>query len=252
MRLLITLFLAFFCLSVIAQTPDTLHLRSGSSKLPSTSLPTKKDTLIPGNQIPGDKSLKSDTLSQTVDSSSIVKEKKDGLLHRTFSKNYPNPRFAALLSLILPGAGQAYNKKWYKVPIAWGVLGGVTYFTIDTRKSYTKLRDAYKIKVNGGTPDAPYNAFDAITLKSYRDTFRGYTEKWYLALGVTYLLIVTDAYVDAHLARFDVSDDLSLRFKPSFETSSGLPVFGIGIAMTFKGSSPQTTFSAYNQSIIRP
>lgn len=162
--------------------------------------------------------------------------KKQGFARRVLSKNYPNPRTAAVLSFVLPGAGQAYNKKWWKVPIVWGALGGIAYGTFSTQKTYHELRDNYK-KIVDGDPntnptEAPYNTFDATRTKTYRDTFRGYTEKWYLALGVTYLLVVTDAFVDAHLAKFDVSDDLSLKLKPSLETSSGFPVFGMGISLS--------------------
>ncbi|MBK6996412.1 MAG: hypothetical protein IPH31_16325 [Lewinellaceae bacterium] len=155
-------------------------------------------------------------------------------MYRVFHKGYPNPRTAALLSFVLPGAGQAYNKKWWKVPLVWGALGGIGYFTFDTQNTYHELRDAYKTIVNGGTPEAPYDGFDAPRLRSYRDTFRGYTEKWYLALGVTYLLAVTDAFVDAHLARFDVSDDLSLQLKPSMESTGGSPYFGFGVSLSIK------------------
>lgn len=175
----------------------------------------------------------------------LAKKTKQNFARRTLLKNYPNPRIAALCSFVLPGAGQAYNKKWWKIPIVWGVLGGVAYGTFDTQKTYHDLRDAYKILQNGGVPESPYDAFDGPRLKSYRDTFRGYTEKWYLALGVSYLLAVTDAFVDAHLTRFDVSDDLSLKLKPSLETSGGSPVFGVGIALSLSPKRPSypLTFS---------
>ena len=81
--------------------------------------------------------------------------------------------------------------------------------------------------------------------KEYRDVFRGYTEKWFIALGASYLAIVTDAFVDAHLSHFDVGDDLSLRLKPAFENNSGLPSFGLGIAFSFhtQNSRPRAVYS---------
>ncbi|HLP92892.1 MAG TPA: DUF5683 domain-containing protein [Saprospiraceae bacterium] len=164
---------------------------------------------------------------------------------KLLGKKYPNPRAAALFSAVLPGAGQAYNRKWWKVPIAWGALGTIGYFTFDTQKTYRELRDSYVLLVDGdpntNPTEEPYSTFDATRTKQYRDTFRGYTEKWYLALGVTYLLIVTDAFVDAHLYKFDVSDDLSLQLRPSFETSNGAPVFGMGIALSLS-----------NKPLVRP
>lgn len=219
MRLLFTCLASIIWVSLTAQTPDSLQIPSVDS-LQQIRVLSKKDKIAKTEAIP-------------VDTATLVKAKKTGFARRVFTKNYPNPRTAALLSFILPGAGQAYNKKWWKIPIVWGTLGGIAYGTFDTQKTYRDLRDAYKVIVNGGTPEAPYDGFDATRLRVYRDTWRGYTEKWYLALGVSYLLAVTDAFVDAHLTRFDVSDDLSLRLKPSFETSSGLPVFGLGISLSF-------------------
>jgi hypothetical protein len=194
------------------------------------------------------KALNESTIPDTL----VPKEKKKWVVQRVLSKNYPNPRMAALFSFILPGAGQAYNKKWWKIPIVWGALGGIGYFTFDTQKTYHGLRDAYKTIVNGGIPESPYDAFDAPRLRSYRDTYRGYTEKWYLALGVTYLLAVTDAFVDAHLARFDVSDDLSLRLKPSMESTGGLPALGLGVSLSLCNGPSKRLHQSITPLLSRP
>ena len=201
------------------------------------------DTLAPAVINPKAKSekLSASTIVPT-DSLPVKYSRKPGFATKLLGKKYPSPRLAALFSAVLPGAGQAYNKKWWKVPVAWGALGAIGYFTFKTQNTYRELRDNYKLLVdedpNTNPTEPPYNTFDATRTKSYRDTFRGYTEKWYLALGVTYLLVVTDAFVDAHLYKFDVSDDLSLRFKPSFETSNGAPVFGMGIALSLSNKPP--------------
>ncbi len=222
MKLLFAALAVFSCFQVFAQKPDSLHTNAEDTLLIIPTLSKSVDA------------SKLDTTSMV--DTTLAKTKKDGFVHRTFFKNYPNPRMAALFSFALPGAGQAYNKKWWKIPIVWGALGGIAYGTFSTQKTYHNLRDAYKTIVNGGVPESPYDGFDAPRLRSYRDTFRGYTEKWYLALGVTYLLAVTDAFVDAHLSRFDVSDDLSLRLKPSLETTAGVPVFGLGISLSLSKS----------------
>jgi Family of unknown function (DUF5683) len=231
MRLSFTALAVFFCIHLIAQKPYSLQVAGKDSLSLPTATTINRDTLPKAIQAPPD--------------SLVIKGKKQGAINRFFFKSYPNPNRAALLSLIMPGAGQAYNKKYWKIPIVWGAIGVMSYFTFDTKKTYGELRDAYKIIVTGGTPKAPYIGFDATTLKSYRDNFRSYTEKWYLALGATYLLAVTDAFVDAHLSHFDVSDDLSLRLKPSLETSRGLPVFGLGIALSLSNThdSQPLTFS---------
>lgn len=221
------LFLAF---PLAAQQPD------------SVGAVVRPDSLAPAVQKKADKIGTAPIVETIKDTIPVKSTRKPGFGHKLLGKNYPNPRAAALFSAILPGAGQAYNRKWWKVPIAWGALGTIGYFTFDTQNTYRELRDNYKLLVdddpNTNPTESPYNTFDATRTKNYRDTFRGYTEKWYLALGVTYLLIVTDAFVDAHLYKFDVSDDLSLQFKPSLETSNGAPVFGMGIALSLSNKPP--------------
>lgn len=225
-NLVFFLALSVFCrASLVAQIPtDTLKTALADSTAQVAAQQdasfSKKNKIAPLSAVPD----------------STMKKVRRGM----FSKNYPQPRTAALLSMVLPGAGQAYNKKWWKVPLAWGALGGIGYFTFDTQNTYRELRSAYKTKVNGGEPPEPYKDVEAATLRNYRDTFRGYTEKWYLALGVTYLLIVTDAFVDAHLAKFDVNDDLSFRLKPALEAAPGAPAFGLGISLSLSPTHPLT------------
>lgn len=228
----ILIFLGIVCLSpLLAQQPDSAAV----ALLPDTLGPAASGVRDKSAKIAVNPASTRDTVPEKV-------SKKPGFGHKLLGKNYPNPRAAALLSAILPGAGQAYNRKWWKVPIAWGAMGAIGYFTFDTQNTYRELRDNYKLLVdndpNTNPTESPYNTFDATRTKNYRDTFRGYTEKWYLALGVTYLLIVTDAFVDAHLYKFDVSDDLSLQLKPSLETSNGAPVFGMGIALSLSNKPP--------------
>ena len=161
---------------------------------------------------------------------------KNNFFNRFFIKKYPNPRAAALLAII-PGGGQAYNKKWWKIPLVYGALGGMSWWAISTNKQYVALRDNYKWVVDED-PDtnpveAPYTFMSSSQLKGYRDIYRNYTEKRFMWLGITYLLSITDVFVDAHLARFDVSDDLSLRVVPAIQSGGGGfgPAFGIGIQL---------------------
>ncbi|MBC7773814.1 MAG: hypothetical protein H7246_00135 [Phycisphaerae bacterium] len=257
MRLFFTCLAAFICFQIFAQKPDSVHVAGPDSLSPPSFFPIDRDSLFKKPPFAAE-----DTLGLKLNNDSIVsdtliqKEKKKWIVQRVFSKNYPNPRMAALLSFVLPGAGQAYNKKWWKIPIVWGALAGIGYFTFDTQKTYHKLRDNYKILVdddpNTNPTESPYNTFDATRTKSYRDTFRGYTEKWYLALGVTYLLAVTDAFVDAHLARFDISDDLSLRLKPSMETTGGFPVLGLGVALNLRNAPSKTLHPSITPLYSRP
>jgi len=161
---------------------------------------------------------------------------KPGFIKRILTKNYPNPGTAVWLSLALPGAGQAYNKKWWKLPIVYGVLGVLTYTEIDNIQQYNILKDNYRWVVDGdpntNPTESPYNLMDATRLKFYRDQWRSYVELNTVLLGLAYILTATEAYVDAHLARFDVSDDLTLRIRPSMQATpdNGYAV-GIGFAL---------------------
>lgn len=161
---------------------------------------------------------------------------KPGFIKRILTKNYPNPGTAVWLSLALPGAGQAYNKKWWKLPIVYGVLGVLTYTEIDNIRQYNILKDNYRWVVDGdpntNPTEAPYTLMDATRLKFYRDQWRGYVELNTVLLGLAYILTATEAYVDAHLARFDVSDDLTLRIRPNMQTTpnNGYAI-GIGVAL---------------------
>lgn len=162
--------------------------------------------------------------------------RKQGFVRRFFTDKYPNPRKAAFLSLALPGAGQAYNKSWWKIPIVYGALGGMTWVEVQNVKQYRKLRDNYILLVDGddntNPTEAPYNQIDKTSMKAYRDQWRKYVEQTSLGLGLVYLLAAADAFVDAHLQSFDVSDDLSLRITPKAESMPmGGPVFGLGVQL---------------------
>ncbi|MBK9336393.1 MAG: hypothetical protein IPM98_07310 [Lewinellaceae bacterium] len=162
--------------------------------------------------------------------------KKPGFIKRIWTKDYPNPRTAVLLSLALPGAGQIYNKKWWKLPIVYGALGVLTYAEIDNIRQYRILRDNYKWIVDGdpntNPTEAPYTLLDATSMRQYRDQWRRYVELTSAGLGLVYILAATEAFVDAHLARFDVGDDLSLRLRPSMQATPDSQIaFGVGLTL---------------------
>jgi hypothetical protein len=153
-----------------------------------------------------------------------------------WNRDYPNPRKALILSFALPGAGQIYNRKWWKVPIVYGALGALTWVEINNIREYRALRDNYLLLVDGddntNPTEAPYIFLDATQTKYYRDVYRRYVEQSSLALGLAYILAATDAFVDAHLASFDVSDDLSLRVTPRTQAVPGMgPAFGVGLTL---------------------
>lgn len=148
--------------------------------------------------------------------------------------NVYNPRKAALRSAIIPGWGQVYNKKYWKVPIVYGALGtsaGVFFFNLQT---YKDTRFAYKATYNvrqPGATAADTAAFNNIPsylkplsegqLRTYRDSYRRDIDYSVIFFVLLWGLNVVDAAVDAHLKSFDVSPDLSFHFKPGHSQMAG-------------------------------
>lgn len=191
--------------------------------------------------------------AQTTDSLQLfeepVAEKKTGF----FAKDYPNPKKALILSFVLPGAGQAYNKKWWKIPLVYGALGTVAWIEANNIRQYTKLRDNYKYLVdddpNTNPFEEPYIYLDATQTKFYRDEARRTLEQSSLVLGLVYVLAATDAFVDAHLNSFDVSDDLSFNLRPrAIPNGLGQPAIGLGISIPLHGQ----TLGSGRSRLIQP
>jgi hypothetical protein len=125
------------------------------------------------------------------------------------------PARAAIYSAIIPGAGQVYNRKYWKVPIVLGGLGVSYWFIRDNNKSYQRYKTAYLDVVNG-RPDEFNGLYSADQLRSVADTYHRWRDLSYLAFGLVYALNIMDASVDAYFVRFDVSDDLTVRAGPSW------------------------------------
>jgi hypothetical protein len=132
--------------------------------------------------------------------------------------DYPEPKMVLRRSLMIPGWGQVTNKQAWKVPIVYGLLGGLTYYSIYLQKSYNDYRAAY-YNLNPNTPDdnrfgpTPGYISPNSNLSSLRETrnfYRNRRDLVYVFIGLSYALNAIDAYVFAHLRPFDVSDDLWL------------------------------------------
>jgi Family of unknown function (DUF5683) len=134
-----------------------------------------------------------------------------------------SPRVATIRSAILPGWGQATNKKYWKIPIVYAALGTTTYIFFRNVKQYREARDAYA----NATDLNPANDFEIpqpyYTIKDQPERIRTFRNQVRQNVDYTVLffiafwgLNVVDAAVDAHLKTFDVSDDLSLHIKPGY------------------------------------
>jgi len=129
-----------------------------------------------------------------------------------FGNKMPYAGRSALLSAILPGAGQVYNRQSWKLGLVWGGIGFTLYNLDNNLSQYRRFRDAYESSVMG--EDHALSFLSQNALKSYRDQFRSNLELNYIALGAVYLLNIAEAFISGHLAGFDVSEELSFYVPP--------------------------------------
>ncbi len=182
-----------------------------------------------------------DTTSQVEapPASSLESNKKSKFgLFRFLTKDYPNPLKAALFSLVIPSSGQIYNKKFWKVPIVATAVGTTVFLIGRNTRNYRIWREAYRLRVDGDetTIDDFVNDYpSADRLQTIRDGYRKRMEQSYIALVAVLLLNAADAFVDAHLLRFDVNDDLSLDLGPNFSPvgQAGISA-GLGVRLSLK------------------
>lgn len=196
-----------------------------------------------------------DTVKKMIPADSILKvarplsrvDKVDSVL------KYHSPRSAALRSAVLPGLGQIYNRKYWKVPIVYGALGIAGAIFDYNLTWYKKTRFAYKAKYEASQPRQGPNGtvlppdstdyrkiipellpIDMNALKNYRDEFRKNIDYSALFFILMWGLNVVDATVDAHLKPFDVSKELSLNFK--IGPSELARTTGVSLVLTFTGT----------------
>jgi Family of unknown function (DUF5683) len=191
--------------------------------------------------------------AQNIDSVRVAKDslpksvslKKDTTQSVVVQKKWtPVPKKAFLFSII-PGGGQIYNRKlWYiKVPIVYAAMGFGVERIIYNGKYYRFFRDLNKLRTQKdkeGLLAFDYSllprakeADDNYILRG-RDSFDKNFQQSYALTAIIYLLSGVEAFTTAHLLNFDVSDDLSLRLKPSFESVPYGQTVGIGIGFSFK------------------
>jgi len=120
------------------------------------------------------------------------------------------PAKAAFYSAVLPGLGQAYNKKYWKIPLVYGAMGTSLYFYIDNNKKYHDYRDAYKRRLEGYNDDN-YQFLDESRLIAGQKFYQRNRDLSALFVVGFYVLNIIDANVDAALIQFNVNERLSMR-----------------------------------------
>lgn len=161
---------------------------------------------------------------------------KKAVVDTTKKKAEHSPRKATIRSAIIPGWGQAYNKKYWKIPIVYGALGTAAGFFIYNRNEYIDARDAYRNKMDGDATNdylikPKFQPVDAEAVRQYRIGVRQYVDYSVLIFAVLWGLNVVDATVDGHLKAFEVSDDLSIRVNPAINPVTKQA--SVGLVFTF-------------------
>ena len=126
-------------------------------------------------------------------------------------KKDKSPKKAALFSAILPGSGQIYTEKYWKVPIVYGGIITSIYFIEENNKKYKNYKEAALLSYEIGENQLGYTYTELKTLKNH---YRRNRDVSYFSLLGIYILNIVDASVNAHLYNFDVSDDISINIKP--------------------------------------
>jgi hypothetical protein len=218
-------FIFFFTGLLLSLRVNAQHPDSAQAKQPSDAVLEKKDSMYTGTN----------TTQAARDS-----------IEKRMKRNYHR---ATLYSAILPGAGQVYNKKYWKVPIIYAALGISAYAFFYNKNWYNKCQYALSVAVDGNPSDSVLNTVDPqlrpfVTaddqngLITYRDSFRKNQDYSVLFFMLFYALNIVDATVDAHLKDFNVSSDLSFKIKPMFIPGAS-PIGGITLAFDIHKPRPR-------------
>lgn len=126
------------------------------------------------------------------------------------------PGRAALYSLVIPGAGQVYNKKYWKLPIVWGAVGFFGYQAISATRNYKEMDQAYRCMLRGdgciyeyGPENRKIRVTSASEMRPIRDRGRTASERSWVTFSAIYLIQVFEAYIDRHLIDFDMDENLT-------------------------------------------
>ena len=222
-KIAITMLLASIFMGTRAQTRlievDSTHVALTESQ---TGNDDKTKTIA-------DSLAKRDAEEETaLEKGGLMVKQKAPRIKRDWNTWAPNPKRAMWLALVLPGAGQIYNRKYWKLPIVYGGFVGCIYAMQWNNQMFHDYSQAYIDIMDDDPNTQSYNQFlhlgNKITpeneeryknlFKRRKDYYRRYRDLSFFCLIGVYALSVIDAYVDASLSQFDISKDLSMRVAP--------------------------------------
>ena len=218
-KIIICLFCSCVAILGLAQIPD------------SVSIQPERNSLLD--------SLLSQISQDSLQIDSILTKKKKRSIIAWLKSDYPDPKKSLILSIV-PGLGQAYNKKYWKIPIVYAAIGGLIYTVDYNSRQYNRLQTAYLAKVDDD--ENTVNEFvgtaldNATTLKNLRNGFDKNRQLSWIGLVLVYALNGVDAFVDGHLLNFDIDEDLSMKVTPQLEMNamSAQTLIGMGVVFQLK------------------
>ncbi len=161
-----------------------------------------------------------DSIHVAKDSTPLIQEHRDTVLLKSYATRY-DPRKALLYAAILPGLGQIYTKKYWKVPLVYGGMAITGYAINLYQKGYTKYKLELFTVLDGTTTRSP-SGFDEATLRSIVNSYRRQRDFMIIIMGGVYLLQIIDAHVDAHLKEFDLNPNLQVSIEPMIDNDQVL------------------------------
>ena len=248
---------------------DTIAALSGSYMLRDSLSGSYQLTLDSALRAPKDNIANGDTLIQTAVDELILSEEErrtaDSLssvvqttgsataLRPDLEPEYKHsPHKASIFAAVVPGAGQIYNKKYWKLPILYGGIGALVYAINFNTTYYDKYRSAYRDFLIRDPGNTSYEEFippgldiDAVqgqyadwfqrSLQNKKRYYKRSRDLSYIGMAAIYLISIIDASVDAHFYDFDISDDLSLKLEPAIvpAVQSGNATFGFQMRIGF-------------------
>jgi hypothetical protein len=151
-------------------------------------------------------------------------------------KKYHSPKKAAIFSTVLPGLGQVYNKKYWKVPVIYAGFAGLAYSINFNQTRYVRYRNAYKDRLDNDplTNDIYIGKYSDDNLNTLQKYYHRYRDLSVIGASLLYIINIVDASVDAHLFTFDVTDDLSLNIHPTWITTAYANHYTTGLSLSIK------------------
>lgn len=178
-------------------------------------------------------------IAQTSDTLTVKKQEGIIVVKDTVREPYDPlaPQRAAFYSAVVPGLGQAYNKKYWKIPIIYAGMAAGVYFYIQNDNDYDRFRNAYKRRLAGFTDDEFYGSGTTPVISNERliDAQQSAQKNKDISIIVSlafYLVNIIDANVDAHLRQYNVNDDLSLQ--PNLDLNPINAQTNYGLSLTYK------------------